>query len=192
MNIQDIIKHLRHREYMSGIDRDKVRVKSTSEIFTPTELVQDMLDILDPTSFTDHTHTFLDPSCGDGQFLSEILIRKLLALNKDEISDQDLTQALTTIHGVDIMIDNVDLCRERLLCGRNKLRYIVEQNIQCRDGLKFAFNFRPMTPARQLSEEKARLKQQRNVLKLKEEEEARCIKLKQAKHEKKLFGQALA
>ena len=71
------IKHLRDREYMSGTDRDKVRVKATGEVFTPTPLVQEILDQLDPVLFTDPAKTFIDPSCGDGQFLSEVLIRKL-------------------------------------------------------------------------------------------------------------------
>jgi hypothetical protein len=65
---------------MSGVERDKHRVKQTAEVFTPTPLVQEMLDKLeeqDPTLFTDPNKTFLDNSCGDGQFLSEVIIRKI-------------------------------------------------------------------------------------------------------------------
>jgi hypothetical protein len=61
---------------MSGVDRDKLRVKQTAEVFTPTPLVQEMLDKLeesDSTLFSDPTKTFLDNSCGDGQFLSEVV-----------------------------------------------------------------------------------------------------------------------
>ena len=57
---------------MSGVERDQLRIKQTSEVFTPTPLVQEMLDKLekeDPTLFSDPTKTFLDNSCGDGQFL---------------------------------------------------------------------------------------------------------------------------
>jgi hypothetical protein len=50
-------------------------------------------------------------------------------------------QALSTIYGVDLMIDNVDLCRERLLCGREDLRHIVEKNIVCYNGLEYDFKF---------------------------------------------------
>jgi hypothetical protein len=89
-------------------------------------------------------------------------------------------QALSTIYGVDLMQDNVDLCRERLLCGREDLRPIVEQNIQCRDALKFGYNFEPMGPARRNTEEKARIRQQK--LKVKQKKEA---------HQKKLFGAIL-
>ena len=182
--LSKVIDHIRNRTYMSGVERERSRVKATGEVFTPTHLVQEILDQLPTEVFTDPEKTFLDPSCGDGQFLGEVLIRKME-------NGSTFEQALSTIYGVDLMIDNVDLCRERLLCGREDLRHIVEQNIQCRDGLKFGYNFNPMTPARKIAEEKARLKQQRKNLKLKKEEEAKTLKLKQEKQEKKLFGQVL-
>ena len=134
MNIEDVIKHARDREYMSGIDRNKVRVKSTSEIFTPTELVQEVLDKMPETEFSDPTRTFLDNSCGDGQFLSEVLIRKVQ-------NGIDFETALSAIFGVDMMEDNVNLCRERLLCGRNDLRHIVETNIVCHNALTYDYSF---------------------------------------------------
>jgi hypothetical protein len=134
MNIEDVIKHARDREYMSGIDRDKTRVKSTSEIFTPTELVQEVLDKMPETEFSDPTRTFLDNSCGDGQFLSEVLIRKVQ-------NGIDFETALSAIFGVDMMEDNVNLCRERLLCGRNDLRHIVETNIVCHNALTYDYSF---------------------------------------------------
>ena len=120
---------------MSGIDRDELRVKATAEVFTPTALVQKCLDDLpDQTVFSDPTKTFLDNSCGDGQFLSEVLIRKLE-------NGIDFETALSTIYGVDLMPDNVKLCQDRLLCGRDDLRHIVEQNIVCADALKFHYRF---------------------------------------------------
>ena len=115
---------------MSGIERDKARVKSTGEVFTPTPLVQEILDTLDQSLFSDPTKTFIDPSgCGDGQFLGEVLIRKLE-------NGINFETALSTIYGVDMMQDNVELCRERLLCGREDLRHIVEKNIIQGDALK--------------------------------------------------------
>jgi hypothetical protein len=39
------------------------------------------------------------------------------------------------------MQDNVDLCRERLLCGHHHLRHIVERNIVCTNGLEYNWNF---------------------------------------------------
>ena len=120
---------------MSGIDRDELRVKATAEVFTPTALVQKCLDDLpDQTVFSDQTKTFLDNSCGDGQFLSEVLIRKLE-------NGIDFETALNTIYGVDLMPDNVKLCQDRLLCGREDLRYIVEKNIVCADALTYHYRF---------------------------------------------------
>ena len=134
MNLEHYIKHLRQREYMSGVDRERVRVKATGEVFTPTPLVQEVLDQLDPELFRDSTKTFLDPSCGDGQFLSEVLIRKLQ-------NGIDFPTALATIYGVDLMPDNAKLCQDRLLCGHEELRHIVERNIVVHDGLTYDYSF---------------------------------------------------
>lgn len=134
MNIENVIAHAREREYMSGIDRDKVRVKATGEVFTPTPLVQEVLDKLDQSLFADPSKTFLDNCCGDGQFLSEVLIRKMQ-------NGIDFETALNTIYGVDIMSDNVNLCRERLLCGQEQYRDVVERNIVCHDALTYDYSF---------------------------------------------------
>ena len=64
----DKIKQLTDQHgYMSGIDRMSERVKETHEIFTPTDIVIDMLKN-DVDSFAPQK-TVLDPACGDGQFL---------------------------------------------------------------------------------------------------------------------------
>jgi type I restriction-modification system DNA methylase subunit len=133
-DITKIIDHIRTVSYMSGVEREKIRVKATGEVFTPTPLVQKMLDQVDQQLFNDHSKTFIDNSCGDGQFLSEILIRKIQ-------NGSTLEQALNTIYGVDLMQDNVDLCRERLLCGQEQFRHIVEQNIVCADALRYHYRF---------------------------------------------------
>lgn len=119
---------------MSGIERDRARVKATAEVFTPTDLVQRCLSLFPDNVFTNPKENFLDYSCGDGQFLSEILIRKME-------NGSTFEQALSTIYGVDLMQDNVDLCRERLLCGQDQLRHIVEQNIVCADALRYHYRF---------------------------------------------------
>lgn len=131
------INHIRNHSYMSGVERDRLRVKETEEIFTPTPLVQSSLDILESIHldcFKDPNKTFMDNSCGDGQFLGEVLIRKLE-------NDINFETALSTIYGVDLMQDNVKLCQERLLCGREDLRHIVEQNIVCADALRYHYRF---------------------------------------------------
>lgn len=134
MLLNDIVNHIRNRSYMSGVDRERSRVKATGEVFTPTPLVQEILDQLPVEQFRDPTKTFLDPSCGDGQFLGEVLIRKME-------NGSTFEQALSTIYGVDLMEDNVRLCRERLLCGQEHLRPILERNILCADGLRYHYRF---------------------------------------------------
>ena len=132
--LDTIYKHLFDRTYMSGIEREQTRVKATGEVFTPTVLVEEILDKIEQELFNDVTKTFLDPSCGDGQFLASVLYRKLE-------NGIDFEQALSTIYGVDLMPDNVELCRERLLCGREDLKHIVELNIVCADALTYHYRF---------------------------------------------------
>ena len=122
---------------MSGIERDKTRVKATGEIFTREWLARDSLDKIeqfDPSAFSDPTKTFCDPACGDGNLISEVLIRKLE-------NNIDFEIALSTIYGVDLMPDNVKLCQDRLLCGQEHLRHIVERNIVCANALTYNYCF---------------------------------------------------
>jgi hypothetical protein len=134
------IKYTREREYMSGVDRDKHRIKQTAEVFTPTPLVQEMLDKLeeqDAELFSDPNKIFLDNSCGDGQFLSEVIIRKM------ERSGCSLEQALKTTYGVELMEDNVIECRKRL-AGPNpspEILEILNKNIVCHDALTYDYTF---------------------------------------------------
>jgi hypothetical protein len=127
-------KHVRNREYMSGVERDHLRVKQTAEVFTPTELVIEMIDKLeeqDPTVFSDPTKTFMDNSCGDGQFLTEVVIRKMER-------GSTLLQALQTTYGVELMEDNAKLCRERLAGPEptKEILEVVNKNIRCGNALQ--------------------------------------------------------
>ena len=114
---------------MSGVERGKLRIKSNSEVFSPTFLVQEILDQLPKELFKNETKTIFDPTCGDGQFLSEALIRKLE-------NNIEFETALSTIYGMDIMPDNVKLTQDRLLCGYEEFRPIVEKNITVGDALE--------------------------------------------------------
>jgi hypothetical protein len=138
--MNEYIEHSRNREYMSGVERDKLRVKQTAEVFTPTKLAQEMLDKLeqeDPTLFSDPTKTFLDNSCGDGQFLSEVVIRKM------ERSGCTLEQALSTTYGVEFMEDNVNECRMRLAgpTPTEEILQILNKNIVHHDALTYDYSF---------------------------------------------------
>ena len=137
MDISTIKTHIRDIPFMGIIERDQLRIKETEECFTPTEICIDIINQyqkLDADLFVNPAKTFLDPSCGDGQFLGEVLIRKVE-------NGSTFEQALGTVYGVDIMQDNVELCRERLLCGQEHLRHIVERNIVCANGLEYDFLF---------------------------------------------------
>lgn len=144
--LNKVIEHARNHSYMSGVERDKLRVKTTAEVFTPTPLVQEMLDQIPTDQFTDPSKTFLDPSCGDGQFLSEVLIRKMEHGSTFE-------QALSTIYGVELMPDNARLCRDRLLCGQEQYRHIVENNIVEADALRYHYRFDGSDPYDKTKEE---------------------------------------
>jgi len=138
--IEEYINHSRNRTYMSGIERDKLRIKQTAEVFTPTWKVQEILDEIekeDTELFLNSNKTFLDETCGDGQFLSEVVIRKM------ERSNCTLEKALSTTYGVELMEDNVKLCKERL-AGPNptmKILKILDKNIVCADALTYDYSF---------------------------------------------------
>ena len=142
LNLFNVISHIRDRSYMAGVERDKIRIKATGEVFTPTPLVQSILDRLSLDVFTDPDKTFLDPSCGDGQFLGEVLIRKME-------NGSTFEQALSTVYGVDLMPDNVNLCQDRLLCGQEHLRHVVECNIVCANGLEYDYSFNGTSKSKQ-------------------------------------------
>ena len=138
--ISEYVKYARNFEYMSGIERDILRTKQTAEVFTPTQEVQRQLDNMEkdyPDMFKNSEQTFLDNCCGDGQFLVEVVIRKM------EQSGCSLEQALSTTYGVDIMSDNIELCRKRLQ-GPNPTESIIKilnNNIVCADALEYDYSF---------------------------------------------------
>lgn len=132
---------------LNKIDRSTERIKQTGEVFTPTPLVNEILDKLPPVVFIDPAKTFIDPSCGDGQFLVEVLKRKLE-------NGHSPSEAAKSIYGVDLMPDNITHCKKRLLdIIRNHIRggspeYIdlagnikrsINNNIVCADSLEWDF-----------------------------------------------------
>jgi hypothetical protein len=93
--------------YMGEIDRDEYRIKATAEVFTPTDLVLKMVKKCGVDKFAPGK-TVLDPACGDGQFLVAVKWVKVLFHGMTE------SDALNDIYGIDLMRDNVDLCKKRL------------------------------------------------------------------------------
>jgi hypothetical protein len=106
---QKVLNEMQRNEYMSGVDRGD-REKETAEVFTPSELVVEMLSKADPECFSPDKN-ILDHSCGDGQFLVAVKLFRMFYFNCSE------SDATATLYGVDIMKDNVIKCRERLRGG---------------------------------------------------------------------------
>lgn len=102
-----VAERLAEHGYMTGVERTVERVRSTGEVFTPSALVIEMLSYLDLELFAPGK-SVLDPACGDGQFL---VAAKWLKVYHHGMSAEE---ALGDIYGVDVMRDNVDLCRRRL------------------------------------------------------------------------------
>lgn len=136
--------------------KSKQRVVDHGEVFTSDREVNAMLDLVKQETERIDSR-FLEPACGDGNFLAEILNRKLKVV-KDRYrrSPADYEKyavvAVTSIYGVDILQDNVDDCRKRLFEIFNKeytanckkeateecreaVRFILKRNILCGDAL---------------------------------------------------------
>jgi hypothetical protein len=103
------------REYMSGVDRNNRNYK-TQEVFTPDWMVDYTLKEI--PEYLDLDSVCLDRAAGDGQFLSKILINKMIHYQSKGMEiHESFINSLDSIFGVDIERENVDLCRQRLLCG---------------------------------------------------------------------------
>lgn len=136
--------------------KSKKRVADHGEVFTAEREVKAMCDLVkDETERIESR--FLEPACGDGNFLAEIVTRKLAVVNKRYgKSETDWEKysvlAMSSVYGVDIMPDNAAECRERLFkiwekaykrkCKtilseecKNAVRFILSLNILCGDAL---------------------------------------------------------
>lgn len=102
-----VAERLDEHAHMTGVERTVERVRATGEIFTPTDLVIEMLQYVD-LDILAPGRTVLDPACGDGQFLVAAKWVKVYEHGMPE------SAALAEIFGIDIMRDNVDLSRRRL------------------------------------------------------------------------------
>lgn len=136
--------------------KSKKRVADHSEVFTSKREVNAMLNLIKQE--TDRIESrFLEPACGTGNFIVEVLRRKLDVVeslyNKSKLKyERYAVLAISSIYGIDILEDNVIYCRERLFnyfngqytkiygkkCSeacRNSVQFILERNILCGDSL---------------------------------------------------------
>lgn len=138
--------------------KSKKRVADHGEVFTNEREVNAMLDLV--TQETERIEsTFLEPACGDGNFLAEVLRRKLNVVTERYKKSQFEWErysviAISSIYGVDILEDNARECRERLFnifndyyqklfkteCKedcRRSVKYLLQRNILWGDALDF-------------------------------------------------------
>ena len=99
--------------------KSRQRVTERGEVFTAEREVNAMLDLVKQETERIDSR-FLEPACGNGNFLVEILRRKLEVVKRQyqkQLGELELqaTIALSSIYGVDIMKDNVEECCQRLL-----------------------------------------------------------------------------
>lgn len=100
----------------------KDRVKQFGEVFTPDSIVCDMIDLVEKQwgNISDEEYiskTYLEPACGDGQFIIRLLSRKLERVTKLPVGERELAliKTISSIYGVDIQDDNVTKCKKRML-----------------------------------------------------------------------------
>jgi hypothetical protein len=110
--------------------RGRKRVKLTGEVFTPMELCLEIVRALPEDLLKDPNTTYLDNSCGDGNFLAalyEVLTKEFGHEGSNVLEKQ--------LYGVDLMPDNVQELRRRLdVKGENP-------NFVCHDGLTYDYSF---------------------------------------------------
>jgi hypothetical protein len=99
--------------------KSKKRVADHGEVFTNEREVNAMLDLVKQETERIDSR-FLEPACGNGNFLAEVLKRKLDVVEqrygKSQIEwERYSVIAVSSIYGVDILEDNAKECRERLL-----------------------------------------------------------------------------
>ena len=99
--------------------KSKQRVADHGEVFTPPWLVEAMLELVkEETERIDSK--FLEPACGDGNFLVQILKRKLASVEK-KYGKSDFERkyfallALMSLYAIELLSDNIADCRANLL-----------------------------------------------------------------------------
>ena len=133
--------------------KSRQRVAQHGEVFTNPREVNAMLDLVRDESFRLDSR-FLEPACGDGNFLIEILRRKLSLLKDIKSPTEWEFQSLIAVgscYGIELLEDNAEACRLRLFTEVRKqvgkkyctqgyeesLRYMLRKNIVCGDALTY-------------------------------------------------------
>ena len=99
--------------------KSKQRTVEFGEVFTSKKIVDSMINLIDEGKLSIESR-FLEPACGNGNFLYEILDKKLKSVEDKYKKDQNDYErysilAVSSMYGIDILDDNVLECRKRLL-----------------------------------------------------------------------------
>jgi hypothetical protein len=105
--------------------KSKKRVKELAEVYTNEREVNSMLDLIPIKSAEEQlSYTYLEPACGNGNFLIKILSRKLYSIKNQKNYNDTLKQyellvlkSISTIYAIDICPENVFESKERLFNG---------------------------------------------------------------------------
>lgn len=98
----------------------KQRVADHGEVYTRPEEVNAMIDLVKDQAEQIETR-FLEPACGTGNFLAEVLSRKLDVVGRRypkaqrENYELGILIATASVYGIELLADNVEACRRRLL-----------------------------------------------------------------------------
>ena len=119
MNYRNPVKSANNPESSNDLVKSKQRVADHGEVFTPSWMVEDMLDLVKSESERIDSR-FLEPACGSGNFLRAVLTRKLRVVDsrykKSEFERRHYALlALMSIYGIELLADNVDECRKNLM-----------------------------------------------------------------------------
>jgi len=103
----------------SGLVKSRQRVADHGEVFTPSWIVDDMLNLVKNES-TRIESRFLESACGAGNFLKTVLERKLETVRakygKSEFETRHYSLlAVMSIYGIELLEDNIQECRDELL-----------------------------------------------------------------------------
>jgi hypothetical protein len=141
--------------------RSKSRVRDLGEVFTRSTTIRAMLDQLPSETWAIHpSPTFLEPSCGDGNFLVAIFDRKARvivdAFGRGELpagTDRSalfshLLEALSSIYGVDVSHDNIDGSHDHPLGARERLVLHFQRAAKRAFGRRLSANDRALRAAR--------------------------------------------
>lgn len=132
--------------------KSKERIETFGEVYTNEKEVNGMLDLVHSESFRIDS-TFLEPACGNGNFLVKILERKLKTIEQEseELYEKNIFIATSSLYGIDIQKDNILECRTRLfnIIKNNysnfyktqdenflkSIQYVLNKNIICGNAL---------------------------------------------------------